>query len=166
MLHEKSKLKPSTQVVLYLIQGGKTMIGRRNWIKLYVHKILRGTLFTEMRDPAERFVWFGFLLLAGDSPIEGKIAVTKRRGMDDILLADILEVEVELLQSAKEKMVRHRKIELLPNNVIKIVNWKSYQSDYSKKKASKIGTIQRRTFRSPEINPNKTPKKSPNKTPS
>ena len=46
--------------------------GRRKWIKLYSYQTLYGTLFSEMEDPAERFVWFGFLLLAGDSPSRGR----------------------------------------------------------------------------------------------
>ena len=39
---------------------------RRTWIKLFVDQTLRGTCFTEL-EPDERFVWFGFLLLAGDN---------------------------------------------------------------------------------------------------
>jgi len=119
---------------------------RRTWIKLFVDQILRGTLFSEMEDPAERFVWFGFLLLAGDSPFEGKIAVTDAVGYTNAQLASMLKCKVKTVEDAKAKMLRHSKIEVLPNNVIKIMNWKRYQSEYERKK---VYRSRKRTPQSP-----------------
>jgi len=89
----------------------------------------------EFPDPAERWIWVGFLLLAGDSPFEGKIAFTPTEGYSDRQLASALKVEPRLITSAKAKMVKYEKIIVLENDVIRIVNWKVYQSDWDKKKA-------------------------------
>lgn len=129
---------------------------RKTWVKLFVDQILRGSLFSEMEDPAERFVWFGFLLLAGDSPFEGKIALTEDIGYTDAQIASMLKCAPRLITSAKRKMVQHEKIRVLPNNVIVIVNWKKYQSDYRRKVAA-----QKRKAYLVKKAPAKSPSKSP-----
>lgn len=106
---------------------------RRNWIKLYCDQTLRGTCFTELA-PDERFVFFGFLLLAGDSAIEGKIALTETMGYIDPQIAELLKIDLELLLRAKEKMIKFDKIKVLENNIILIVNWTKYQSEYQRQK--------------------------------
>jgi len=107
---------------------------RRSWIKIYVDQCLRGTMFDEMNDPAERFIWFGFLLLAGDSPFEGKIALTESMGYTDEQLAALLRCDKKTIKKAKEIMVKYDKIKILENNVVQIVNWKKYQSEYDRQK--------------------------------
>lgn len=107
---------------------------RRNWIKLYVDQCLRGTMMDEMKDPGERFLWFAFLLLAGDSPYEGKIALTEDMGYSDEQLGSMLKCDPQLIKRAKKKMVKYDKIKILKNNVIQIVNWKKYQSEYQRQK--------------------------------
>lgn len=107
---------------------------RRNWIKLYVDQCLRGTMMDEMEDPAERFLWFAFLLLAGDSPYEGKIALTEDMGYSDEQLGSILKCEPSLIKRAKKVMIKYDKIKILNNNIIQIVNWKKYQSEYQRQK--------------------------------
>lgn len=106
---------------------------RRTWIKIYVDQWLHGTMRRELL-PAERSVWTDFLALAGDSPYEGKISFTEKIGYTDEQLADKLEVPVDILASAKAKMLEYNKIEILDNNVIKIVKWKKYQSEYDRQK--------------------------------
>ena len=106
---------------------------RRNWIKLYVDQCLRGSMMTEL-DPAERFVWFGFLLLAGDSSFEGRICITETVGYTDEQLASMLKVDVQLLRTAKRKMVKFEKIAVHEGNVIEILNWKKYQSEYDRQR--------------------------------
>jgi len=132
----------------------------RNWIKIYVEKCLRGTMMEEFPDPAERWVWIGFLLLAADSPFEGKIAVTPTIGYSDEQLASMLKVEPRLVTSAKVKMIRHEKIQVLDNNVISIVNWKVYQSEYDRKKVSRRIRVYREK-QAPAKQPTKSPSKSP-----
>lgn len=104
---------------------------RRNWIKLYVDQCLRGTMMKEL-PYNERWLWFGILLLAGDSPFEGKICITENIGYTDEQIAELLETPVDVYKSAKEKMLKHNKIKVDENNVILIVNWTRYQSEYSR----------------------------------
>ena len=66
-------------------------------------------MFKEMEDPAERFVWFGILLLAGDSPYDGRIAVTEEVGYTDQQVAFMLKCPLKTYLSAKEKMIKHEK---------------------------------------------------------
>lgn len=88
----------------------------------------------EMKDPGERFLWFAFLLLAGDSPYEGKIALTEDMGYTDEQLGSMLKCDPGLIQRAKKVMVKYDKIKVLKNNIIQIVNWKKYQSEYQRQK--------------------------------
>ena len=106
---------------------------RRNWIKLYVDQCLRGSMMTEL-EPAERFVWFGFLLLAGDSSFEGKICITETVGYTDEQLASMLKVDLQLLKTAKRKMVKFEKIAVREGNILEILNWKKYQSEYERQR--------------------------------
>ncbi len=106
---------------------------RRNWIKLYVDQVLRGSMFTELL-PDERFVWFGFLCLTGDSPIDGKICVSEGVGYSNDQLAALLKVDAELIRRAKSKFVKYDKIVVEDGNVVTICNWKKYQSEYERQR--------------------------------
>ena len=106
---------------------------RRTWIKLYVDQILRGTCFVEL-DEAERFVWFGFLLLGGDSPYPGIITATEEIGYSDEQLADLLKTTPALIKNAKRKMVKFNKIEIDDKGKITILNWPKYQSEYQRQR--------------------------------
>jgi len=97
----------------------------------------------EMKDPGERFLWFAFLLLAGDSPYEGKIALTEDMGYNDEQLGSMLKCDPNLIKRAKKKMVKFNKIKILKNNVILIVNWKKYQSEYQRQKPYRSGNGQK-----------------------
>ncbi len=88
----------------------------------------------EMKDPAERFVWFGILLLAGDSAYEGKIALTEDMGYSDEQLGAMLKCDASLIRKAKKKMIKFEKIKILKNNIIQILNWAKYQSEYQRQK--------------------------------
>jgi len=106
---------------------------RRNWIKLYVDQVLRGTCFEEL-IPDERFIWFGFLLLAGDNAMEGKICVTEEMGFSKEQLASLLKCDTELIKRSIKKMIRYEKIKINKNNVIQILNWQKYQSEYQRQR--------------------------------
>ena len=88
----------------------------------------------EMRDPGERFLWFAFLLLAGDSPYEGKIALTEEMGYSDEQIGSLLKCDSILVKRAKKIMVKYDKIKVLDNNIIQIINWQKYQSEYQRQK--------------------------------
>jgi len=106
---------------------------RRNWIKLYVDQTLRGSCFDELL-PDERFVWFGFLLLAGDNALEGKICITEKMGYTNEQLAGLLRCKKELIERSIKKMIKVDKVKLYKNNVIKVINWQKYQSEYQRQK--------------------------------
>lgn len=111
------------------------MSTRRNWIKLYVGQTLRGTMMDEL-TPAERWVFIGLLLLAGDSAFDGQVSLTQRIGYSDEQIANLIKVPIALFLRAKEKLAdpEINKIIVLNRNVIKIVNWHKYQSEYGRQK--------------------------------
>jgi len=110
---------------------------RRNWIKLYVDQCLRGSMMTELDEP-ERYVWFGFLLLAGDCAHEGRICATENSGYNDIQLADLLKTNPELIKKAKRKFLKFGKIDIDENGIIHIVKWHLYQSEYLRQKGYRV----------------------------
>ena len=109
------------------------MSTRRKWIKLYVDETLRGTTFKEL-NLEERAIWFGLLLLAGDSPFQetGAIAITEDTGYTSEQLSSLLNADVEVIKRALKRLVEVEKIKIDDNGVITIVNWNKYQSTYTK----------------------------------
>ena len=86
----------------------------------------------------ERFVWFGFLLLAGDCAHEGRICATENSGYTDIQLADLLKTNPELIKKAKKKFLKFGKIEIDENGIILILKWQLYQSEYFRQKSYRV----------------------------
>jgi len=123
---------------------------RRNWIKLYVDQCLRGSMMTELDEP-ERYVWFGFLLLAGDCAHEGRICATENSGYTDIQLADLLKTNPELIKKAKRKFLKYSKIEIEANGIILITKWHLYQSEYFRQKSYRVKLQGEVTNSSPSI---------------
>ena len=105
---------------------------RKRWIKLWTQETLYGTTSREL-DPAERAVWFGFLALAGDSIEPGKIQAAPGIPWTDEQLTKVLNVSIETLKSAKEKMLHYGKI-TINSEVMTINNWERYQSEYERTK--------------------------------
>lgn len=103
---------------------------RRRWIKLWTQETLYGTTFREL-EPAERFVWFGFLALAGDSPVIGTVCLGLNIPFTDEQLAQILAIPKRLLVKARQKMADAGKI-TLNGGLIRICNWEHYQPDYAR----------------------------------
>ncbi len=87
----------------------------------------------------ERWSWFGLLLLAGDNPIEGEVGITNEIGYTDDQVAKILDVPLEIFGRAKAKMVEFGKIELAAGGIIRICNWKKYQSEYLRQRRYRKG---------------------------
>ena len=103
---------------------------RKRWIKLWTQETLYGTTIKEL-EPAERWVWLGFLALAGDSIEPGKVQAAPSIPWTDAQLAQLLGVSTRVLQSAKTKMVKHGKI-TINSEVVVITNWEKYQSEYER----------------------------------
>jgi hypothetical protein len=89
-------------------------------------------------DEQERYVWFGFLLLAGDCAHEGRICATENSGYTDIQLADLLKTNPELIKKAKRKFLKYGKIEIDENGIILICKWHLYQSEYFRQKSYRV----------------------------
>jgi len=106
---------------------------RRNWIKIYPEGFLRRTLFKELL-PIERWVWIGFLCLAGDNAVDGKICVAEDMGYTDEQLAKLLDTGIDILKVSKKKMIKFEKISVDKNNVIQILSWDIYQSEYQRQR--------------------------------
>lgn len=105
---------------------------RKRWIKLWTQETLYGTTTREL-EPAERWVWLGFLALAGDSVEPGTICAAPEVPWTDKQLSDVLKVSPAVLQSAKTKMLKHEKI-TINEDIIHITNWERYQSEYERTK--------------------------------
>ncbi len=101
-------------------------------MKLYVSTVFGST--SKELDPAERWIWVGFLALAGDSQWDGMIKATVTLGYSDEQLADLLAVDVPLLRAAKRKMIKADKISVDESGIISINNWEKYQSEYDRQK--------------------------------
>lgn len=108
-------------------------MARRRWIKLWTQETLAGTTFREL-EPAERFVWFGFLALAGDSLVPGTICAGVNVPFSDEQLARVLAIPKPLLVRATKKMADAGKISL-NGGLIHITNWNHYQPDYARVEA-------------------------------
>ena len=111
---------------------------RRTWIKLYVDQCLRGSMIEEL-TPAQRWLWFGLLLMAGDSSIPG--VIFRRRdengiliGFSDITIAETLDVDIDTYRDGIRRMIEKNKITVDARGVIFIVNWNKYQSEYQRQK--------------------------------
>ncbi len=109
-------------------------MGRRTWIKIFPDKWLRGTLREE--NPSVRGIWADVLALAGDSAYgdTGLIQLADHMGFTDEQIMAILHIEKEEWLEAKKRLIRTDRIKILKNNVIKVVNWKNYQSEYERQK--------------------------------
>ena len=122
---------------------------RKRWIKLWTQETLYGTTTREL-EPAERWVWLGFLALAGDSVEPGTICAAPGVPWTDKQLSDVLKVSLAVLESAKTKMLNHEKI-TINEGIIHISNWEKYQSEYDRTKKYR-GTI----FSGPNATPKST----------
>ena len=120
---------------------------RRRWVKLWTQQTLHGTTSQEL-EPAERWVWCGFLCLAGDSPCPGTICVAEGVPYNDEQLARILRVDLRLLGSAISRMKAAGKIETNGDG-IHICNWEHYDSigDRALEGRRYLSTHQRRRLR-------------------
>jgi hypothetical protein len=108
-------------------------MSRRNWIKIYPEGFLRRTLYQELM-PIERWVWVGFLCLAGDNALDGKICIADDMGYTDEQLAKLLDIDTKILKISKDKMIKFEKISVDKNNVIQILSWNTYQSEYQRQR--------------------------------
>ena len=110
-------------------------MGRRTWIKIYAEKWLRGTLREE--SSSLRGIWMDILALAGDSAYGdvGKIQAVEGIGYPDELIKEILKVEMKEWEEAKGRLCETQRIVVSKKNVIEIMNWGRYQSEYDRQRS-------------------------------
>lgn len=106
----------------------------RDWVKLWIKESLVGTIREDL-TPAERGLWYDFLLLAGNSRVPGKICANETTAIPVKRIAGILNVSESLVNQGIEKFLSSGRIEIDENGLITIINWKKYQySDYDRQK--------------------------------
>ena len=120
---------------------------RRTWIKIYCDGWLRGSIRAE--EYYVRSVFCDLLVMAGDSAYgqDGIIRLAEGVGFSDEAIAGILNYPLEIWLKAKEKLSNHEdpkenRIEIIQEKIgfsIKIINWKHYQSEYSRQKSYRQG---------------------------
>lgn len=109
-------------------------MGSRTWIKIFVSKWIEGTLRQE--TPEVRGIWIDLLALvgAGQYGDGGELKITNGMGLMDEQISSVLRTDLEAWKRAKKRLIETHRIELGPANIIRIVNWKKYQSEYQRQK--------------------------------
>jgi len=109
-------------------------MGSRTWIKLYCDKWLEGSIRQE--KPALRGVWSDLLALCGGGNYShlGEIKVRNGVGFTNKQLALVLNIMPKMLISCQKRLVETGRIGVDSNNIITIINWKTYQSEYERQK--------------------------------
>ena len=104
------------------------------WIRLWVDETLNGSTFEELRS-TERGVWFSLLPLAAiGQPPHGTIKVCDDIGYTNKQIASLLKVDLTILAEALEILKHVGKISISDTNVITILNWHKYQTEYERQK--------------------------------
>lgn len=121
-------------------------MGRFTWIKIYCENWLRGSIRQE--PPEIRGIWVDLLTLAGDSAYGdvGEIKLADKLGLTDKQLCQLLNITDDLLQKAKKRLIETERIKIDNDNVIIIINWQKYQSEYQRiRKYTKKNTTKNTT---------------------
>lgn len=107
----------------------------RTWVKINCDRWFDGTI---RKEPIEvRAIWTDILALAGRTGQDGTIRLPGTDlGYTDEQIASIFQVPLSIWLSAKERLRNHpmgpeeNRIHINGGNVIEIINWSSYQSEY------------------------------------
>ena len=109
-------------------------MGHRRWFKVHAEKWLRGS----MRDTTSeiRGIWIDTLSLASDGFYgdEGIIQVAEGKGLADTQIARIFNIPASQWQQAKQFFLANDMLRCSGENVLEVVNWKVYQSEYQRQK--------------------------------
>jgi len=109
-------------------------MGSRTWIKIYCDKWLEGSLREE--PLAMRAVWIDLLTLAGSGKYgdSGHIGLTKNIGLSNADFVKIFNISIPTWSKIRLQLVATNRIKILHGNVIEIVNWSKYQSEYNRQR--------------------------------
>jgi len=107
-------------------------LGKRTWIKIYCDKWVGGTIREE--PPAVRGIFIDLLALAGSGNYGevGQIKLANEVGLPDTTLQKLLRLTEDEWVPAKDRLVATDRITVTGDNIITIVNWDKYQSEYQR----------------------------------
>ena len=107
-------------------------MGSRTWIKVYCDKWLEGTISEE--SISVRGVWISLLALAGNGNYgdSGEIKALDGVGFNNNQVAAMLKVSLNLWVATKNRLEKTGRVTISNDNIITIVNWKKYQSEYER----------------------------------
>lgn len=110
-------------------------MSQRTWIKIYCDKWINGTLREE--PLALRGLWVDLLTLAGNGTYgdAGKIGLPQNVPLTDNQVAAILKIEPQEWLDGKSRLIETDRVRETAEGLIEIINWKKYQSEYSRQKS-------------------------------
>ncbi|MDD4873889.1 MAG: DnaD domain protein [Dehalococcoidales bacterium] len=133
-------------------------MGSRTWIKVYCNQWLEGDIREE--TPEIRGIFIDLLALCGSSQWgdSGEIEVRPGIGYTDGMISTILHISPELWASSKQRLIDSERIEVdNKTNIITILSWIKYQSEYDRIKKYRTKSTDKST-------PISTDKSTPNDT--
>lgn len=109
-------------------------MGSRTWVKLFCDQWLSGSLREE--TPELRGIWSDLLALAGSGKYgdTGQISLPNGVGFSDPQFVLLLKLSKYQWQKAKKRLILTERIAVNSSNVIRILNWRKYQSEYERQK--------------------------------
>ena len=123
-------------------------MGSRTWIKIYCDRWLNGSIRDE--TPELRGIWVDLLVLAGSGKYgdSGEIKITDQVGYSDMQLAELLGISRQKWATIKRKLIetdrvmiknldRNRGVITRNANIIAIINWSKYQSEYERQRVQR-----------------------------
>ena len=106
----------------------------RTWIKHYCESWLKATLRQESRQ--FRGDWADILALAGGLTYgeDGIVQLADGIGLSDDQIAGILNIPLNDWLTTKKRAIATDRIRVDKNNIITVINFKKYQSEYARQK--------------------------------
>lgn len=110
----------------------------RTWFKIFAKEWLQGSLREETSEL--RGIWADVLALTatGDYADSGQIMVAKNVGYTDLQLKKVLQISHQRWLAAKKRLIKTERISVDGDNIITILNWKRYQSEYLRQKPYRV----------------------------
>jgi hypothetical protein len=109
-----------------------------SWSKLHSDEWLYGSI--RKYPPEIRGIWPDLQALAEVSPMTGFVCVAPGIGYGNEQLAKVLNCGLDLLLKSMTIFISEKYIKVDENNVIAVLDWKWYQSEYQRLRKYKEGT--------------------------
>jgi hypothetical protein len=119
-------------------------MGSRKWFKVYADKWLEGTMRDETPDIRGIFVDLLALAASGKYGDIGVIALQNGVGLTDSQVENLLKLTKFQWRKAKNRLILTERIAVNSANVVTIINWKKFQSEYERQKPYRHQELQPR----------------------